>query len=498
MPLSLGTALSEKYSQQPLDPNSLLKGFQVGEQADARRLNRELTRQSKEAARQAKEAKMISDAVKVDVHPWDYASAKKIADEGTLYAVQNFKNNPYGAQQSLQQTASQLGHINALKENRKQAEEKLSKTESGRKLLKKINDTGDISKLINYYDPISGYGVAPNGMIMMDDYEPVDYQKSFKDAVAQHDHQLLSYKDIPGNLIAYGKGLPRTAAEAREKEKVFAPYGVAPGSFQSVDVLAVQQWQDKGIRKRFKDVHDDEIRAKFLDESGKLKAGYTPQMMDHEIFEKMYVPEVSTMVPASNITIQNKPSTPRVPPYDRTPDQLFTKTPLPLGKVGGRESFNGKYGTKYTQEEWQKVGGKEAEESQYVAISPKSGVADTESILIDIAGKPFKPQGYQKIGNKVYAAGAVPETVPKGTVDNDDNPVFIEKLVPKRGILLNEKNLADVAAHYHFSSVDDFKQWISAPSTSPKSSNRPAANKPKTVRQNGVVYTLNEKTREYE
>lgn len=144
----------------------------------------------------------------------------------------------------------------------------------------------------------------------------------------------------------------------------------------------------------------------------------------------------------------------------KTPDELWTKTPSTGTGGGGRETFNKKHGTNYTEEEWKGMNDL-PEATKYIAIEPKSGKTDTESLELDVNGKQVRPMGYRIANGKVYIKAAESQRENTGGEDKDGIPITREVFKIRHNIELNDDNLANVASHYHFKNIEDFKKWLS-------------------------------------
>lgn len=159
----------------------------------------------------------------------------------------------------------------------------------------------------------------------------------------------------------------------------------------------------------------------------------------------------------------NQPFVARQSEGDKSPDQLWTKTPVIINPGGGRESFNKKYGQNYTDAQWRGMNDRK-EASSYVAVTPVSG--KKENVLLDLSGQDFKPEGFKIEDGKILATGALIERIPTGDHNAEGEPIYKEKYIPKEDIVLNPINSAKLASYYHFKDINKFKEWIT--STQPK------------------------------
>lgn len=116
-------------------------------------------------------------------------------------------------------------------------------------------------------------------------------------------------------------------------------------------------------------------------------------------------------------------------------------------------AFNKRYGTNYTAEEFgsNKINPKTI---GYIAIEPKSKGGDTESIQLNINGKQVRPIGYKLQDGKIFMT--ISEVVPS----EDALGKVVYKNEISAGVPANPEAAANIAAHYGFETVDEFKKML--------------------------------------
>lgn len=140
-------------------------------------------------------------------------------------------------------------------------------------------------------------------------------------------------------------------------------------------------------------------------------------------------------------------------------EDRFSVAVVPTPTTGGDYlDFNKKYKTNYSADEFNaiKLAG---QGGNYVAIEPKTGKADNESLQLNINGRQVRPIGYTVKDGKVLMTISEGVPVEEG-VDPFGKPIIKYKYKVSKGIPVDGEIAGNVAAHYGFGTFDEFKSML--------------------------------------
>lgn len=444
MPYSLSEAIGHNYKQPRTGmTEGLIRGFQLNEQVEARKQRAQLIAQQQEAKEAERLAAMGQSLIIKGIHPAFHNEAnedvsKTLADVEGEFA----KTRRRTSTTNRMLTDAKVRQFERIDRSKALHDfdrvPPAMRTPDWENLNKALYESGkgDYRNVDGVVDPLTGAGFV-KGKPVLKLYKPIDHNKAFGEGLARYKVEYEGAEALGQGDRLIQLGPPEAAAKS-----------VAEGMIQNPDVYYTYFDENRDYVTQKYGKNEELLKQGPLRDNPVVKADLTQKFLVEKLGKGALMGKVM------------KDGSPTTPVYDRTPDQLFTKTPISIGGGGGRETFNKKYKTTYTAEQWKEIGGMEGgETSEYVAIAPKTGNADTESVLLSISGKPFKPQAYKIVNGKVYAAGAIEEKTQNG-FNAEGEPKYTFRYVPKKNIPLDDKSVADVAAHYHFSDVNKFKVWI--------------------------------------